>query len=82
MPYLWLEVDNRTLRKDLERNAIALLSNWGRKTLDQSSDSWVGSYCNAELVRDSGLWNNNHVRDSYQPEFLDCLESAVNEMRR
>ena len=31
------------------------------------------------LVRDSGLWNQNHVDEGYDPAFLDVLERFVEE---
>ena len=33
------------------------------------------------LSRRSGLWNNRHVDESYDPSFLDVLEERVEEIR-
>jgi hypothetical protein len=86
MPFLWLAVDDepgaKSLRGYIERNAIALLSNFGKKPLDLPSNGWLGHHCNRELVRKSGLWNQNHVDEAYDPAFLYHLEKLVSEMRR
>ena len=86
MPFLWLDVPDRpgpeSLRGYIERNAIALLSNYNRPVLDPPSSSWLGAHCNREKVRDSGLWNQDHVDESYDPAFLDELERLVLNMRR
>ena len=84
MPFLWLGIDDEpganSLRGYIERNAIALLSNFGKEALDAPSAEWLGYYCNRERVRKSGLWNSNHVDERYDPAFLGTLERLVNEM--
>jgi hypothetical protein len=78
MPFLWLHVDDEpgaeSLRGYIERNAIALLSNFDRTPIDPASSSWLGHYCNRERIRKSGLWNTNHVDESCEPTFLKELE--------
>jgi hypothetical protein len=85
MPFLWLAVEDepgpQSLRGYIERNAIALLSNYGRRNLDPPSDSWLGHHCNRERVRNAGLWNSNHVDEAFDPDFLVCLDQLVQEMR-
>ena len=84
MPFLWLAVEYEpgpdSLRGYIERNAIALLSNWGKQPIDQPSSSWLGHHCNREKVRASGLWNSNHVNEDYDPAFLDVLARLIDEM--
>lgn len=84
MPFLWLAVDDEprdgSLRGTTERNAIALLSNYGKPALDPPSPGWLGHRCNRERVRNSGLWNSNHVDESYDPAFLDRLAQLVAQM--
>jgi hypothetical protein len=89
MPFLWLRVDDpagkNSERAYLEKNSIALLSNYNLTgsgmTLDPPSSGWLGCYCSNELVRESGLWNANHVRErSVNPHFLDRLEIRISEM--
>ena len=86
MPFLWLTVedepDAESLRGYIERNAIALLSNCGKEPLDPPSAGWLGHSCNRELVRKSGLWNQNHVVEAYDPAFLGCFEKLVSEIGR
>jgi hypothetical protein len=33
-------------------------------------------------VRKSGLWNQNHVDEAYDPAFLDRFDELVSEMGR
>lgn len=81
MPFLWLDVSDAPGRQSdrgiIERNSIALLSNFDREPLDLASSTWLGSHCDRARVRGSGLWNNNHVEEQYDPAFLDMLERYV-----
>jgi hypothetical protein len=78
MPFIWIEIDDNagpeSLRGYVERNAIALLSNYGKTPLDPPSKDWLGHHSDRERVRGSGLWNQNHVDEGYAPEFLDRFE--------
>ena len=86
MPFLWLDVGDdpgaESERGIIERGSIALLSNWWKEPIDPPSSSWLGKYCNRERIRLSGLWNSNHVDEAYDPNFLDVLESRVEQIRR
>jgi hypothetical protein len=81
MPFLWLAIDDApgktSLRGYIERNSIALLSNYHKPRLDPASQTWLGQFCTRERVRESGLWNSNHVDEEYDPEFLDRLAQIV-----
>jgi hypothetical protein len=81
MPFIWLAVGDDagpdSLRGYVERNSIALLSNFQKPRIDAQSAGWLGAKCNRERVRASGLWNQNHVNESYDPAFLDRLEQLV-----
>ncbi len=81
MPLLWLAIDDEpgpeSLRGLIERNAIALLSHAAAPAADAPSDGWLGAFSDREPVRRSGLWNNNHVEESYDPAFLDVMERLV-----
>ena len=85
MPFLWLAVDDEpgpdSLRGYLERNSIALLSNFGKVPVDPPSPAWLGRQCSSERVRASGLWNSNHVDDSYDPGFLTTMARLTEQMR-
>ena len=78
---LWLAVDDEpgpcSLRGYIECNAIALLSNYDKEPVDPPSLGWLGSDCDRERVKRSGLWNNNHVDEDYDPAFLDTMESLI-----
>ena len=77
MPFLWIPVDDdagpNSHRGVIERGAIALLSS-RRQRIDPPTDNWLGAKSARELVRSSGLWNNNHVDEIYDSTFLDLLE--------
>lgn len=86
MPFLWLRVDDATgpnsERACIERNSIALLSNYRKlKTkmaIDPPSEDWLGYYCRNSRVRRSGLWNDEHVREQrLDPAYLDKLGAIV-----
>jgi hypothetical protein len=86
MPFVWIEVDDEpgadSMRGYIERNAIALLSNFGKTPVDAPSAGWLGRNCNRERVRKSGLWNSNHVDEAYDPAFLESLERHVLAMEK
>lgn len=81
MPFLWLRIEDASgpdsLRGRIERNSIALLSNYNKTPLDPASATWLGRQCDRLLVQQSGLWNNNHVNEAYNPLFLDDLEDLI-----
>jgi hypothetical protein len=83
MPFLWLEVDDepgpKSMRAYIERNSIALLSNFNERA-DVPSDSWLGNWCRHPDVKSSGLWNSNHVRESYDSNFINHLDRLIGEM--
>nr|WP_321162999.1 hypothetical protein [Halolamina rubra] len=83
LPFLWLDIDDepspQSDRAYLERNAIALVSNYRKASLDPRSKDWLGSDSPRREISDSGLWNINHIEEEYDPAFLDRLEAAVEE---
>lgn len=65
----------------IERNSIALLSSYCEPAPDQPSSHWLGLHSSKhERVKQSGLWNNNHVDETYNPDFLRILEDLVGRM--
>jgi hypothetical protein len=81
MRLLWLPIGDPpgpdSARGDIERNTIALLSNYRKEPIDPPSATWLGNYCSRERVCASGLWNANHVDEPYDPAFLARLERLV-----
>lgn len=81
MLFLWLAIDDppgsESFRGLIERNSIALLSNFRRDPLDPPSNSWLGHHSDRDRVCQSGLWNNNHVQDRHHPKFLGILERFI-----
>ena len=82
MPFLWLDVDDppepTSQRGLIERNAIALLSHASEPAVDAPSGRWLGAFSDRERVRASGLWNNRHVAERYEPSFLEVMHVLVN----
>ena len=80
MPFVWLAVPNRPAgdsdRGYLEKNTIALLS-CRTGGLDRPSAGWLGHHAKSEKIRQSALWNSNHVDDHYNPDFLPVLANMV-----
>jgi len=83
LPFLWVDVDDEpgpnSDRAYIERNAIALVSNYQKESIDPRNDSWLGVKSPRTEISNSGLWNINHVAESYDPSFLDRLSDAVGE---
>jgi hypothetical protein len=81
MPFLWLSIEDdagpESQRGYIERNLIALLSNYNKPSLDPPSQHWLGHHSDRDRVRKSGLWNQNHVGESYDPAFLNRLYQIV-----
>jgi len=84
MPFLYLSIKDKagpeSLRGYIERNSIALLSNYNKEELDSASNEWLGHECVREKVKRSHLWNQNHVDETYDRNFLNVFEKLVNEM--
>lgn len=85
MPFLWLTLDDKpgpdSCRGYIERNAIALLSNYGRESIDPPSAGWLGHCSDRERIRQSGLWNSNHVDAPCDLAFLETLQRFIDLMR-
>src|SRR5438270_834093 len=83
MPFVWLVMDDEpgsgSARGYIERNSIALLSNYVKEPIDPPSPTWLGHHCDRPRVRKSGLWNSNHVDESYEPIFLDLFDRFASE---
>ncbi|MXR51369.1 hypothetical protein GRX03_07100 [Halovenus sp. WSH3] len=83
LPFLWISVDDEpgpeSDRAYLERNTIALVSNYSKELIDSRDDEWLGNESPCEEIRQSGLWNVNHVEEQYDSAYLDRLEAAVEE---
>ena len=89
MPFLWVRIDGddgHNMRSKVEKNAIALLSNYRGAAVDHPSPSWLGRNRvnpkafnrNHEKLAKSGLWNIDFVaRKDYDPSFLCDLATAI-----
>ena len=67
-------------RGTIERNSIALLSSYNESSPDQASADWLGHHSGRERVCRSGLWNNNHVDEAYDADFMNIFEDLVSRM--
>ena len=85
MPFLYLAVDDapgpHSLRGFIERNSVALLSNYARTPIDPPSAAWLGRRSNKEKVAQSGLWNIQHVDEAYDPSFMDAMKRMIADMK-
>lgn len=83
LPFLWVNVDDEPSsdsdRAYLERNVIALVSNYNEKPTDPRDDRWLGYDSPSEKIRRSGLWNVDHVDEACDPNVLDRLAEAIAE---
>lgn len=81
MPFIWIEIDDPpgpgSLRGYIERNSIALLSNYRKDKIDQSSPEWLGLYSKNSAIINSGLWNVNHVNEKYDSNFLEVFKNLI-----
>jgi hypothetical protein len=81
LPFVWVGIDDQpgpdSDRTYVERNAIALVSNYESAPIDPRRDDWLGRHSPAPEIRESGLWNVNHVDEAYDPAFLDTLEGYL-----
>ena len=81
LPFLWVDVDDEpgpeSDRAYIERNAIALVSNYEKAAVDARSDEWLGLESPRDEIAASGLWNITHVRKRHETAFLYRLADAV-----
>jgi hypothetical protein len=84
MPFLWLKVDDEPSassdRSYIERNLIALLSNCNKVAIDPPTKDWLGNHSQTATIRESGLWNTNHVHESTDSQFLGRFTKLVEQM--
>lgn len=71
------EPSKRSDRAYLEKNAIALLSTTGR-SIDPPSQEWLGLHSPYAQIRESGMWNKQHVGKVFDRRFLETFETYVN----
>jgi hypothetical protein len=76
MPLLVINVPDRIDRGCIESNSIALLSCLTGGP-DLSSPRWLGRYAERVEIRESGLWNVQHVTGRYERGFLRRLAQLV-----
>lgn len=83
LPFLWIKIDDEpgpeSDRACVERNAIALVSNYESDSIDPRDDDWLGRESPRREIRESGLWNINHIEEEYDRTFLTRLTAAVEE---
>jgi hypothetical protein len=76
MPVLWLTVPDPVTRGYVERNSIVLTSQLAAGQ-DRPSPGWLGRHAVPGEVRQSGLWNVEHVTSSCDPGFLAVFEQLI-----
>jgi hypothetical protein len=80
MPVLWLCVLDPGTRGYVERNSIALTSQLAAGQ-DPPSPGWLGHNAIPGQIRQSGLWNVEHVTQPCDPDFLHALEQLIQQHR-
>lgn len=87
MPFIWIAIRDgprgRNQKKYIERNAIALLSNFDYKDypIDSTSPNWLGLSSGSESIRSSGLWNINHLSGNNDIGFINEMERIIRQER-
>lgn len=85
MPFVFVSIDDEpgaeSRRKYIERNSIGLLSVLNGCP-DVPSSNWLGLSCIQHEIRESGLWNSDHVRDQYNPAFLNELAHYIDSQNK
>lgn len=80
MPFLFVpvldEAGPTSARATVEAGAIALLSARCNPGADPASSSWLGQWSTRAAIRQSGLWNVQHV-DGPPVDFLPILAAHV-----
>jgi hypothetical protein len=86
MPFLWVCVDDEpsqlSERGVIERGAIATLSNLNRDPIDSPSVGWLGKSSARARIRESGLWNVNHVDEIVDSSWLEVLATRIGNRNR
>lgn len=81
MPLLWVGVSDEpsasSERGVIERGAIALLSASARLGIDPPSQEWLGNRADRAVIRQSGLWNVDHVGETHEPRTLAVLDHWI-----
>ena len=68
-------------RAFIEENSIALLSNYGRPSIDKCSKHWLGQYSKDSKIIGSGLWNSACVeRKEINKNYFDTFEKYLTKM--
>ena len=68
-------------RAYIERNSIALLSNYNRLAIDPSSANWLGRFTKKDKIIKSGLWNSNYVDISnVDAEYFNKMRHYIDKM--
>jgi hypothetical protein len=84
LPLLWLDVPDApgttSLRRTLERRSIALLSRLSEPSPDPPSLAWLGLHSPRAVIRESGLWNVDHVSEPWDADFLPTLDATIRRM--
>jgi hypothetical protein len=70
----------RSDRSFIERNSIGTLSTAGR-TIDPPSATWLGKFSARSEIRESGMWNLDHLYSQVNPAFISALGSWMQDAK-
>lgn len=81
LEYVFLPVSNESLLRQLEKNLIAVISNYGlTNPLDKPADNWLGFQQNRntnQAIASSHLWNVHYVK-RFEDENILTYENSIN----
>ena len=69
--------DDRVTGFAVRKTATGFTAFVFKAVLDPPSPGWLGLHSSRERVRLSGLWNQRHVHEDYDPVFLFDLERLI-----
>jgi len=86
MKFIVLEVPGDSSKDNdrayIERNSIALLSNFNKKAIDAPSEKWLGNFTGDNKIVKSGLWNRDYVDREVEVGLWDKIQFYLREMKR
>jgi hypothetical protein len=82
LPFTVLEIPGPSSKDNdrafIEKNSIALLSNYDRKPIDKHSQNWLGLHSKDPKIIGSGLWNSAYVeRKEIDDNYFDTFEKHL-----
>jgi hypothetical protein len=85
LEYVFLPVSNESLLRQLEKDLIAVISNYGLDNpLDKPADNWLGFQQDRntnQAIATSHLWNVHYVK-RFEAENISAYENSISNFQR